>query len=678
MSFGENGKIDFNGIIEKDAERKRQRHGDYREITFGEYLKLVEADPLLAQNSPSRLLEVILGGGTEEISLREQGFVGSKDAPTRYKLFSNRLFGVDRSVYQVVKYFEAGANQLSTGKQLLLLVGPTASGKSTFANILKHALENYSQRPVYKIKGCPMFEEPLHLLPRYLRGELEKALNVRIKGDLCPPCRALLHDNYTDPKTGVVNWKDVPVETFTFSIQGTRGIGSFEPSDEKSQDVTELVGRENISITSTKGYEHPLAYSLSGELEKANRGICEGRELIKADEKFLWVFISVAEEQEIKIQGSSFPHLSVDTVVVGHTNLNEFKKFSSNQANEALHDRIYVVLMPYPLRIQDEVKVYDKLIKEESNFAHLANCHIAPGSLELAALFAILTRLTESKMGVDLLTKAKYYNGERALTEIDDSAKNPVDLRVLIEEGQSNHDISRREGMFGVSSRDVLAAINTELVKRADGCLTPLAVVKALREVFEHRMGYAPEEIERFKGILNETVMAEYKDFVVRKVSQAFLRTYSDLAKELFEKYVREAKFHRSQKRKFVRGADDIARDTMTGKVKEPDEKFLRSIEEQVPVNSSEAEIFRAEILEYMATNPNFSFETYPPLARAVEKKLLSDSRAILSLVLNPDKPKGEEEKKRTKDLFDGLENEGCCLTCAREMVEKASEFLRD
>ena len=422
-------KLDLNDIIQKDSERKRTRKSAEKIMTLRYYLDLLKNDSSTAQNSPARLLEIVQSHGTTEIPEEERWSIDD-GAPVaiRYNLFSQKLFEVEKPAFQVVKYFKAGANRLSTGKQVLLLVGPTASGKSTFVNIIKHALENYDAKPVFAIDGCPLLEEPLHLLPRHLREEFEKQLDIRIEGDLCPVCRYKLKEEFTE-KDGVVRWYDVPVKTFRFSIQGTRGIGSFEPSDEKSQDVTELVGRENIAIASTKGPDHPLAYSLTGELEKANRGICEGRELIKADEKLLWTFISVAEEKEIKVQGSSFPHLHIDTVVIGHTNLTEYKKFSTRQENEALHDRMFVIQFPYPLRIQSEVKIYKKLIQQESDFNRISKSHIAPGAFELAALFAILTRLSPSQMGIDVLTKAKIYNGDRALTEIRDKDKKPIDIR---------------------------------------------------------------------------------------------------------------------------------------------------------------------------------------------------------------------------------------------------------
>jgi len=692
-------ELNLNSVISYDIERKRSKVK--AELRFKGYLRLIAKDPKIAQNSHSRLLEICENAGVEEIPESERWLGANK----RYKLFSKELFGVDKPINDIISYFNMGAKGLSTGKQILLLVGPPASGKSTFVNIVKKALEGYRLRPVYCIKGCPMHEEPLHLLPRYMRDQVRIGpkeceecrvkpnpghlhLGIEIKGDLCPQCRKRLEDDYKEDDN-VVRWWDFPVEQFTFSIQGARGIGSTEPSDEKTSDATTFVGRENISVSAIKGYDDPFAYVLAGELPKGNRGITEIREIFKCPTDILKLLLSAAEEQEIKVPGSPLPHISIDLITVSHTNLTEFNKFSSDKKNEALHNRIFVVPFPYPVRIKDEIKVYKKLILQESRFKDLKHCHIAPGAFELAATFAVLTRLMESQTGIDLMTKAKIYNGDIALTEIEDPEKKPIDIRELIEEGQQNPEISKREGMFGISSRDVLAALNMAIIEesRENGCLTPLKAIRALRNVFDHRMGFSPEEIERYNLFLSaeeeSSIMTEYREFIIEKVSKAFLSAYEDLAKELFDKYIREAMLHRSLTRKFARGQIlDIERDPMTGKPKEPDIKFLRSIEEHIPIEENEADSFRGEILESKATNKEFNYDSYPPLARAVEKKLLEDSKSTLTIILASDKPKTSEDQRRLQTLYENLtdpkrENPFCEI-CAKEAVEKAKEFLSE
>ncbi|MBI2108940.1 MAG: hypothetical protein HYT93_02015 [Parcubacteria group bacterium] len=675
--------IDVDKLIKNDIERKKKRHSKHQHITFKEYLELVKQNPRIAQNAFARVHQMIMHAGIEEIPEHER-WLG---VDRRLLFFAQKLFGIDSCVVQLTDHMEAGANRASTGKQIPLLVGPPASGKSSIVKMLKQGLEHYDLLPIFAISGCPKHEEPLHLLPRNTREEIEKDLGVRITGDLCHVCRHRLKTEFKSDD-GTIRWWEFPVETFTFSIQGARGITSFEPSNEKASDITALTGRENVGVTSNpnRGYKDPHAFELSGEIPKAERGICEGRELTSSDPEVLNVFFSVAEEQELKITGSNFPHLSVDAVIIGHTNLTPYKNFAGDKKHEGLHQRFYVIPCPYPLRIQDEVRVYRKLIEQESDFVRLKKCHIAPGSLELAATFAVITRYVESDK-VGPITKAKIYNNEKALTELENAESRPRDIQELLDEGQGHADIAKREGMFGASARDVLAALNNALVRESTRgkCLTPLTAIRAMRDIFqgEHRMGYTPEQIQKFLELLSaaegESVMTEYKEFVVTVVNKAYLRAYGSLAEELFRKYIAEVDHYRDTKRKYVRGKQvEIKRDIVTNKPKEPDIKFLRSIEQHIPLTEAEAEVFRGEVLECKASMKDFSYSTYPPLARAVEKKLLADSKSSLTLVLASDKPKGTEEKKRVENLFASLGESGFCEVCAKEVVEKAQEFLRE
>lgn len=689
-------KNGFNGVFEEDAKRKRERSKQHVEITARQYFRMVQEDPKIAQSALSRLWEIIEGAGIVPLSEEEQLISG---VDIGYELFRKELFGADKAIFNAVEHIKVGAQRGSTGKQILVLVGPPAAGKSTFVRILANALENYNKRPVFMIKGCPKQDDPLHLVPRHLREKAAQKLEdcsecansdnpkhfhlgTKIEGDLCNVCRDLLLTKFRDDD-GIVRWGDVPVETFTFSKQGRRGIGSFEPSDEKSADITVLSGRENVGITSVHGYKHPRAYELSGEIPAGERGLVESREIFSSDHAVLRVFFSVAEEKELKIEGSYFPHVSVDTLVIGHTNLAVFKEFNSNKKNEGLHDRFSVVLFGYPLQIKDEVRLYKKLIETESDFVNLKRCHIAPGSFELAALFTVMTRNIASQMGVDILTKAKVYNGDRALNELRDKDKKPIDIRELLAEGQADNDIAKRECMFGLSSRTTLSALNKALAKEsgANGCLTPLNTLVALRNIFDHRMGITPEEVNRYREMLSagegRSVLAEYKLFVKNSVNKAFLKAYKDLAKELFRQYIEEVELDRATKRKFVQGSA-VKRDKLTGKPREASKEILRSIEEEIPISESEAETFRGEVLEYKSGNPNFSYETYPALARAVEARLLKANEGILELVISPDKPQTEESKKRAQDLFDGLSERGFCKTCSKEMLEEARKFLKE
>lgn len=663
--------INLDDLIRIDKNRKSEKIKI--ETTFGEYLeKFLSDDPKISQNSSARFQAII----------DSTGF----DSEGRSNLFREELYGIDLTISDVISHIRKGASRASSGKLLLLLTGPPGSGKSTIVNILICALEKYNIRPVFRIKGCPINEEPLHLLPRHLRSQVSNGLGVTIEGDLCPLCRHMLKTNFTDIIDGRENvrWQEVPVETFTFSEQDVRGISSFAPSDEKTSDITALTIRENINVTATKGYDDPRSFDIGGLIGRAQRGIFESRETCSNDPSVLAIFFSLCEEKQMMVPGATnFPHLSIDTFTIGHTNLNVFMKFSSNKDFEGLHNRFFIVECPYALTIKDEIKLYKKLIEKESDFIALQKKHIAPGALEIAALFAVLSRLTESKMGVNLLIKAKLYNGDMALHHIADNNKLTFDLRTLRQEGRSSPDISKREGMFGLSPRDILVALNTALseTKENEGCLTPISTIKALRNMFQHRTGIAPEMVEKYLGFLGidspASVIIELKELVLNPVNKAFLRAYEDLSSQIFDNYMEQIEIDAIQKMKYFRPDREMEMDVISGKPREADQKFLREVELHVPVADSEAISFRSDILQAKAImKERFSYETYTPLRKAVEKKLLEENRALLKIVIKKDASKNELEKKRADDLYSELLNDGFCEVCAHEIIEKAGDFL--
>lgn len=672
--------FDVNKWIQKSEERQRNRQNAHKRMPFKDYLTLLKDQTWLAQNAHARLVEVIESYGVEAIPEHERP---EKEVDKRYLLFSRKLFGLEKPIFEFVNFLKGGAMGSSTGKQIVLWVGPPASGKSTLANILKKALEDYCKEHIdrlpFGIVGCPIREQPLHLLPRTERDVVARELGVSVWGDLCPICRDNLKTNYK-AENNTIRWWDMEVETFDFSVQARRGIGSYEPTEEKTASVSDLVGKENIAITGGKedGYNDPRAFDLkSGELGKANRGLFEGRELIKVQQELMWVFLSVAEEKEMKVQGSAFPQISLDTVLIGHTNLTEFIKFSSKPENEALHDRIYTIHFPYPLRVKDEIRVYNKLITEESDFKKLSKCHIAPGALDLAALFAVMTRLVESKV-IELLIKAKLYNGDRVLTEVQGKELEQLDLNAIIAEGQNAVDINDREGMFGVSSRDVLSAINSAIVKHGNGCLTHAKMIKALREFDAHRMGYSAEDIKRYQELLTAdekgSVVTEYNDLARGAVEQAFLRTYGDIVDKQYDKYIYHARLDRRQHWQFRRDTGTKECDEITGQVKKADTEFLHAVEAQMGYNEEQGERFRSEVLQALGMGIE---ERDPILLKAIENKLLDESQDFLQSIVSDDGPQGKEEQETAKNVFAGLLKENFCKVCAKEVLERARELLK-
>jgi serine protein kinase len=381
------------------------------EGTFRDYLEIVQRNPKVANLAHARIYDMIMSAGVEE---RGEG------QPKEYKFFTSELFGLDRTLQQLVEeYFAPAARRLDVRKRILLLVGPVGGGKSTLVTMLKRGLERYSRTDegaVYAIKDCPMHEEPLHLVPEELRADFKRRFGVHIEGDLCPVCQWKLKHEWGE------NIQDVPVVRIRFSERERIGIGTFKPSDPKSQDVSELTGSVNLSLLTQIGVESdPRVYNFDGELNKANRGIMEFIEMLKADKRFLYELNTVAGEQMIKI--GRFALIYTDVVVVAHTNEYEYNAYFSNKENEAMIDRMFVVKVPYNLQVSQEVRIYEKLI-QQSQFSDetedLSKVHIAPHALRVAAMFAVLSRLKPpKKSGLSLMTKMKLYDGERQVGDWD-------------------------------------------------------------------------------------------------------------------------------------------------------------------------------------------------------------------------------------------------------------------
>ncbi len=624
-----------------------------------DYLELVKQNPDIAQLAPGRVYNRIIQEGTEEIE--EPVRLPNYEDIVRYKFFKDDLFGLDETLHDIMRFFKAGARRTETGKRILILVGPVSSGKSTIASKLKAGLEK-DLTPIYAIKGCPIHEDPLHLIPNTQRPKWEEILGVKIEGDLCPMCRFNLlgGDRYRD-KDGNVLWEKFPVVQIRLSERDRCGIGTFQPSDPKNQDVSELIGRIDLSKITQYGETDPRAYSLDGELEIANRGLIEYIEILKCDIKFHYILLSVAQEQVVKAPG--FPQIYVDEVILSHTNQTEFDKFKSIKENEALHDRMYPIFVPYNLKVKDEEKICKKLI-EQSEFKNL---HLAPRTLTVAAQFAVLTRLTSSTICPNLVKKMKYYNGE----SVAEKEKDQVDLAQLYIEGKKNS-----EGMSGISPRFVINALNMALGgKESVGCINPLDVIRALRYNFEHHIGFTDEEKARYQNLLiaeKDSVLAEYKEIAKKEVNRAFLYAYEDQAQALFDNYMKNATAY-CLKKKLL--------DPVTGEEQEPDEKLMRSIEEMIGVSENAKSEFRQGIFVFKSDaadqGKSFTFNTYTPLQEAIERKLIGDLKNVVSLTIADKTRKDPRTMKRRKEALDSLQQKGYCPACAENLLEFVGDLLR-
>jgi serine protein kinase len=608
--------------------------------TFAQYFDLVLANPHICQLSHSRVYNMIVREGAETLPSGEKA----------YEFFADDLFGMNRTLQQLVEYFNSAARRLEVRKRILLLMGPVGGGKSTIVTLLKRGLERYSRTDegaVYAIKGCPMHEEPLHLIPDPLREDIFKEYGIYIEGDLCPVCRQNLNDLYQG------RTEDMLVERIVFAEKSRHGIGTFTPSDPKSQDISELTGSIDLSTIGEYGVESdPRAYRFDGELNIANRGLMEFIEMLKCDEKFLYGLLTLSQEQSIKT--GRFSMIYADEVIVSHTNEHEYNAFIGNKKSEALQDRIIVIKVPYNLRVSSEIKIYEKLLSESA----LKDVHMAPYMLNVASTFAVLSRLEPSKKaGMSLMKKLKLYDGE----DVEGFSQN--DLTELQEE-------TIREGMDGISPRYIINRLSNALIKDNVSCINPIDALRALRDGFEQHTSISREERERLLNLIAEA-RKEYDEIAKREVQRAFVYSFEESAHTLLNNYLDNVEAFCNKTK---------LRDPITEEAIDPDEKLMRSIEEQIGVTETAKKAFREEILIRISSlarrGMRFEYKSHERLKEAIEKKLFSDLKDVVKITTSTKTPDAEQLRKINDVIERLVAQEGYCVVCANELLKYVGTLL--
>jgi serine protein kinase len=610
--------------------------------SFADYLQLVINNPKLGMHSHARIYEMIKRAGVSEENIQKS-----------YNFFNKELFGMDKTLERLVEeYFHSAAKRLDVRKRILLLMGPVSGGKSTIVTMLKRGLEEYTRTDegaVYAIDGCPMHEDPLHLLPNVLRDEFERIYGIRVEGNLCPVCRMRVEEEY---KGQVEN---IPVKRIVFSEEERVGIGTFTPSDPKSQDIADLTGSIDFSTITEYGSESdPRAYRFDGELNKANRGLMEFQEMLKSDEKFLWNLLSLSQEGNFK--AGRFALISADELIIAHTNENEYKAFIANKKNEALQSRIIVIPVPYNLKVSSEVKIYEKLIKQSD----LHGVHLAPHSLWTASVFSIISRLKPSKkQGMDLLKKMRLYDGE------DVEGFNQKDIKDLMTEGEE-----QGEGMSGVDPRYVINRISTALIRDQKSCINALDILRALKDGLSQHTSITKEERENLVNLIAQA-RKEYDEVAKKEVQKAFVYAYEESAKSLLNNYLDNVEAYCNSSKLY---------DPITGEELDPDEQLMRSIEEQIGVSDNAKKAFREEILIrisiFARKGKAFQYTSHDRLKEAIEKKLFADLKDIIKVTTSVSHP-DQEQLRRINDVTDRLiEQHGYCPICANEIVKYVGSLL--
>lgn len=641
----EQDKATFEKLIQEDRASREVR--TWRGV-FLDYLERIKESPDLPKLAHARMHEVIMRAGVHDINESDDSRVKRlfKDESVKvYNFFADEFFGIEKVIAQIARYFHSASLKGEESRQVLYLMGPVGSGKSSLVEKLQHGLEE--SIPFYTIEGCPMSEEPLHLIPRHLRREFEKMLGVHVEGDLCPVCRFRLKEEFGE------RYEEVPVVTKVFSKRNRIGIGVVPPVDPNNQDTSVLIGSEDISKLDIYSEGDPRVLDLNGALNVGNRGMVEFIEVFKNETEYLHAMITATQEKVIPAPGRH-GMVYVDTVIVAHSNEAEWQKFKADHTNEAILDRIVVVKVCYNLRLSEEVKIYQKIIRN-SDF----RAHVAPHTLEIASMFAILSRL-EPTTKCDLMTKLKIYNGEEV---VEKGKTKKIDVHEL-------RDDAKREGMNGISTRFIMKALDNALSDNVAGnCINPITVREALINMTKE--ADLPDDTRKqYLDFLQDVLHKEYLEVLEKEITKAFVYSYQEQAESLFQNYLDHAEAYVNKTR---------VKDRNTKEELQPDEGFLKSIEEQIAIIGSAAEGFRQEVIAYLWSasrrGEKVSYRSYEPLKEAIEKKLMTSVRDI-SRIITKARTRDEEQTEKYNAMVNNLLENGYCDNCVDVVLKYAANNL--
>lgn len=634
--------VNFKNIVEKWQSQHPSVKAHWTG-SFTEYLELVKSNPRITRNAYQRMYDMIVESGTEE-------YIDFKKHIVRYKFFDDSenngkdaVFGLDVQLMKFVNVLKAASLGYGTEKRVILLHGPVGSAKSTICRRLKNGLENYSRSErgaLYtfewidengKLEGLlgkdvksfhsPMNEEPLLLIPEDMRSTLVEDINrgqdsgfrMKIVGELCPPSRFIfksLMEKYNGDLMKVLS--HVRVKRFFISEADRVGIGTFQPKDEKNQDSTELTGDINYRKIAEYGSDSdPRAFNFDGEFNVANRGMIEFVEVLKLDVAFLYDLLGASQEHRVKPK--KFAQTYIDEVIIGHTNEPEYRKLQDNEFMEALRDRTVKIDIPYITRLKEEINIY----KKDFNSQKLRGISIAPHTIEIAAMWAILSRLEKpKKANLTRLQKLKLYNGKTLPNFTEDNVK---ELRKE----------TTREGLDGISPRYIQDKLSNSLVMAQQmnrGSVNPFMVMNELESGLKHHSLISNEDLKTEYKELLAVVKQEYEEIIKSEVQRAISADESALQR-LCANYIDNVKAYTQKER---------VRNQFTGADEEPDERLMRTIEEKIEIPESRKDDFRREIMNYIGAlaidGKKFNYKMNERLHKALELKLFEDQKDSIKL----------------------------------------------
>ena len=603
--------------------------------TFADYLAMVVENPSIVKLAHARVREAMLAKGVDT----------SPTGEPIYRLFENDIFGLEDVLARIVEYFEAAAKGTETRKRILLLLGPPAGGKSTIVALIKSALEDYTRTDegaVYALAGCPMQEEPLHLIPHSLRPVLKEQYGIEIEGEMNPRNRHLLRTKYNG------NIAEMPVERVVFSEHEAVGIGYYVATNPNA-DSTLLSGSVDTSrLEGSRTEVAGKAFRMDGEFNVANRGLIELVEMFKADRHLLTTLLGLAQEQVIKME--KFGSIYADEVIIGHSNEGDFNTFAEDEHSEALKDRITAVQVPYNLRVSEDVKIYEKVMAKHQD----TGICIAPLSTPVAATYAVLSRLQPpSRQGMTLLDKMRLYDGRMV---------GPYTRQDVVE---MKHD-NVGEGMRGISPRYVMNRIAAVASAPGVKCVTPLAVLDSLWRGITENVSLDQAGRAASIHLIVDTV-SEYNQLAISEIQRAYQDSFDDSAELMLAGYLRNVRTFCSGK-----ASDD-----------DYNEQEMQEMERAIGIRDRDKAAFRREVDSlaalYARRERRFTYTADPRLKAAIEARLFPSVRALTTALARPRLKRLREEwtyrrilmVRRLMDKYD------YCGICAEDTLEYVTQLLQ-
>jgi serine protein kinase len=652
--------------------------------SFEWYLERVQEDPRVARSAHQRVADMFDYYGTtydEQAGVVEYALAAEDPLHDGENTFYGQV--IHEAIHEFVNKVKSGARGLGPEKRIKLLLGPVGSGKSDFDGQVRRYYEDYTRReegrmytfrwtnlcdvipdqdPADDVVRSPMDQDPIVLLPQDQRDKVIAGMNERLDApytirneqSLDPASEFYMDrllEHYDDDLQQVLE-NHVEVVRLIADENKRQCIETFEPKDKKNQDETELTGDVNYSKIAVYGESDPRAFDYSGAFCNANRGIFSGEELLKLQREFLYDFLHATQEQTIKPKNN--PRIDIDQVIVGRTNMPEYRDKKGDEKMEAFNDRTKRIDFPYVLQYEEEAMIYGKMLRN----ADVPDIHVEPHTLQMAGLFGVLTRIQEPDGGqVSVVQKAKAYNGE--IDEADD-----IDVKKLREEAAEVADLG--EGMDGVSPRfigDEIAEAIMDSMHRGRDFLSPLTTFNHLEENLENHGSIPQENFETYYRYL-ELVREEYKDRAIEDVRHALAYDLDEIQRQ-GEKYMDHVMAYID---------DDTVEDDITGREQDPDEKFLRDVEEKLDIPEDRKEDFRQEVSNWVSRRAregtSFNPQDNDRLRRALERKLWEDKKHNINFSALVSS--GEMDDDERNSWVRALVEQGYSKEGAKEVLEFA------